>query len=66
MKHFLLDCTSLENERDQIEILQRPRIENLNNLIGDLIFKEYNKYEKEIYDIWLKRKSLIKTIQDQI
>ena len=40
LKHFLLHCTNLDMPRMNILglFLQRPRIENNNKIIGDLLF----------------------------
>ena len=62
--HFLLDCKGLEDERSQIYLLQRPRIENSNELIGRLIFQEYETYDNELYGLWRKRVRFLKQLDD--
>ena len=58
-KHFLLDCPYLEQEREKIFLLQRPRIENRNLIIGQLLFGQ-ELYESKLYKLWTKRKNLLK------
>ena len=59
VEHFLLDCQALNSERIKILELQRPRIENKNELVSRIIFDEYSKYETQIQKMWLKRLNLL-------
>ncbi len=58
LTHFLLWCPAGYNEiRLKSKVLQRPYIENEENIIGQLLFNETNIQEtKEIvYEMWKKR-----------
>ena len=65
LKHFLLDCPCLEQEREKIFLLQRPRIENRNLIIGQLLFGQ-ELYESKLYKLRIRRKNLLKEKTDKI
>ena len=65
LKGFLLDCPCLEQEREKIFLLQRPRIENNNLIIGQLLFSQ-ELYESKLYKLRIRRKNLLKEKTDKI
>ena len=64
LSHFLLECSCIEEERQKITYLQRPRIENVSLLMGKLIFEKYMDYENELYSMWKRRKLLLENLQE--
>ena len=64
LSHFLLECSCIEEERQKITYLQRPRIENVSLLMGKLIFEMYMDYENELYSMWKRRKLLLENLQE--
>ena len=66
LNHFLLWCPEYSEERRKYQIIQRPYIEEEENIIGDLLFKDKNiKVAKIIInEIWKKREKKIADIQD--
>ena len=58
LAHFLLHCPKLESERSKINRLQRPRIEDENLVIGEILFNDEKTEAANLYRMWLKRKSL--------
>ena len=49
MKHFILNCPKLEEERNNIRKIQRPREENEDKIIGDLLFDENEETKEDLY-----------------
>ena len=60
MEHFLLECKALDNERKEIVELQRPRIENKNELLSQILFRNDVNMELRLQKLWLKRLDLLK------
>ena len=56
LKHFLLHCPKLEEARLKILFLQRPRIEDKNKIIGDLLFNMWRDFEASLSELWTIRK----------
>ena len=59
LEHFLLECTALSKERNEIIEIQRPRIENKNDLLSQILFGNDINIESGLQKIWLKRLSLL-------
>ena len=59
LEHFLLECTALNKERNEIIEIQRPRIENKNDLLSQILFGNDINIESGLQKIWLKRLSLL-------
>ena len=49
LKHFLLHCPSLEILRMNILFLQKPRMENENKIMGDLLFNIWWEAEAGLF-----------------
>ena len=47
MEHFILDCEELENIRSENIVLQRPHLENKDDIIGNFLFKNNIRETKE-------------------
>ena len=59
IEHFMLNCTKIEEERQKIMQLQRPRIENTKEIIGSLIFQCNSETETKLYKMWNRRMKLM-------
>lgn len=57
LMHLVLDCGELETERAGARILQRPRKENQEQVIGEFLFKEEDLGERKraMVMMWRKR-----------
>ena len=64
LKHFILNCPKLEEERNKIRKIQRPREENEDKIMGDLLFDENEETEEGLYNLWIKRKILIEKLMN--
>ena len=66
LKHFLLWCPGYTEIRKKTILLQRPYIENEENLIGHLLFNEQSIHESKeiVYEMWKKREKQRKNEQD--
>ena len=64
MKHFILNCPKLEEERNKNRKIQRPREENEDKIMGDLLFDENEETEEGLYNLWIKRKILIEKLMN--
>ena len=66
MAHFILNCRILDGTRREILILQRPRKENEEEILRDLLFNtEENDGEMErkkewLYNLWKARQAILK------
>ena len=68
LRHFLLECTVLSNERRTCKLLQRPRIEEEDRILRELLFgeseeegdRDYEERKRTISLMWRKRLQVMK------
>ena len=67
IEHFILDCTTYNNERQQLRKLQQPYNENKDKVIGQFLFSKVNLEKKEevLFQMWKKRERQLKTLRRQ-
>lgn len=58
LKHMLLECVELEEERGKIWRFQRPRPSDEEELMSGVLFDK--KEERNLYDMWIRRKAIMK------
>ena len=65
LAHFVLECRLFNSERGNLEELQRPYIENQDELLGGFLFDKANIMIKKKYigKIWKKRKVKLEEIE---
>ncbi len=57
LEFFLLWCPEYQRERNENKKLQRPYEEDIEKIIGELLFEENSEKAKEtIYNMWKKGK----------
>ncbi len=65
LEHFLLWCPEYQRERNVNTKLQRPFKEDVEKVIGELLFQENIEEAKEtIYNMWKKREKKLKESND--
>ena len=64
--HFVLDCEKLEDLRVGAVELQRPRIEDGVELMGNFLFANNNDTKRRtiLYKMWKKRRDLEKESEE--
>ena len=62
LMHFMLHCSELANIRSRRIELQKPHIENEEEVVGDYLFKKENQPHKmaTLYDMWKRRMYLLR------
>lgn len=62
LKHFLLWCTGYGEIRKKSRLLQRPYIEDEENIIGHILFNDENLQDTKdtVYEVWKKREAQLK------
>ena len=56
LRHFILDCKELEEVRADMTRLQRPRLEDWREVIGEFLYgKEKERSKRELYGLWKAR-----------
>ncbi len=64
-QHFLLWCPEYQRERNENKKLQRPFKEDVEKVIGELIFDGNIEEAKEtIYKMWTKREKKLKEVNE--
>ncbi len=65
LEYFLLWCLEYQRERNENTKLQRPFKEDVEKVIGGLLFQENIEEAKEtIYNMWEKREKKLKEFND--
>lgn len=61
LKHFVLECGRLEEERATSVELQRPRVEDEDEVIGTFLFDETRREAKmrTMKRMWYRRKNIL-------
>lgn len=61
LKHLVLECMRLEDERRKGRLLRRPRLENKRDLLGLFLFTKDEEREnrKDLTRMWMIRKNMI-------
>ncbi len=63
LERFILWCPEYQRERNENRKLQRPFKEDVEEVIGELLFEENMEEAKEtIYKTWTKREKRLKEI----
>ena len=64
LEHFILDCKALELERSYSIVLQRPRLLDRDETLGNFLYShDAMENKKEIlYNMWRKRRKLIENM----
>ena len=57
LRHFILDCRCLEKERMEVAELQRPRVEDDDEVLGCFLFGREGEQEKKraLCHMWRRR-----------
>ena len=64
LEHFILDCRELEGIRTGLTRLQRPRIENPKEILGEFLYgKEKKRGRDELYKLWCERERRRKALE---
>ena len=65
LQHFLLHCPNYSKERQELSSLQRPYIEDEEQIIGETLFGQHKEAaKKSIYKMWRRREKMMKTAEN--
>ena len=68
--HFVIDCKDLQQTRNKCRVLQRPHIEQKEDIVAEVLMmnsctgEERGEYLQVIWEMWSRRNKLLKSMEN--